>query len=157
MQATDSEVRREITVNASPERAFAVFTDGFDSWWPRSHHIAPAELEKAIIEPKEGGRWYELGIDGSECDWGEVLAWDPPHRVVLSWRLDGAWAKETDPERYSEIEVSFKAEGDATRVTLVHDHFERHNAAAALRVGVSGEGGWNGLLAAYAEAASSAG
>jgi uncharacterized protein YndB with AHSA1/START domain len=77
--------------------------------------------------------------------------------VVLSWRLDGTWTKETDPEHYSEIEVSFKAEGDATRVTLVHDHFERHNAAAALREGVSGEGGWNGLLAAYAEAASPAG
>ena len=154
MHATDTAVTREITVQAAPERAFEVFTARFDTWWPRSHHIAPAEMAEAVIEPKAGGRWYERGVDGSEVVWGEVLAWDPPHRLRLSWRLDGSWSLESDPERCSEIEVTFTAEGDATRVALVHAHLERHTGADALRTGVSGEGGWSGLLAAYAEVAS---
>jgi uncharacterized protein YndB with AHSA1/START domain len=155
MQTTDTAVRREITVEAPPERAFAVFTDRFDTWWPRGYQIGGAELAEAIIEPRAGGRWYERGVDGSECSWGEVLAWEPPHRLVLSWRIDGTWTRETDPERYSEIEVTFTAlDAGSTRVVLAHSHFERHGAAAALRESIGGDGGWSGLLAAYAEAAS---
>ena len=150
--ATDSTVRREVTVNATPERAFAVFTEGFDTWWPRSHHIAPAEMAKAVIEPQQGGRWYEVGVDGTRCDWGEVLAYDPPHRLALEWRIGGAWAMETDPAAVSEIHVTFTPEGDATRVTLEHRHLERHTAAEALRGAVGSEGGWNGLMKRYADA-----
>ena len=73
VQATEQEVRREITVNAAPERAFAFFTRRFDAWWPRSHHIGRADMDEAIVEPREGGRWYERGTDGSTCEWGEVL------------------------------------------------------------------------------------
>jgi uncharacterized protein YndB with AHSA1/START domain len=110
-------------------------------------------MEEAIIEPRTGGRWYERGVDGSECDWGEVLAYDPPHRLMLSWHLNGEWAYDPDPARASEIEVTFTPEGDGTRVQLEHRGFERHGAtAAALREGVSGDGGWNGLLRLYSEA-----
>jgi uncharacterized protein YndB with AHSA1/START domain len=151
-EATLEAVRREIAVQAPPERAFAVFTERFDSWWPRSHHIGEPEMAEAIIEPRAGGRWYERGVDGSECDWGEVLAYDPPHRVVLSWHLNGEWAYDPDPAHASEVEVTFTPEGDGTRVELVHRGFERTGpTAGALRDGVAGEGGWGGLLKLYSE------
>ena len=102
-------VRREITVDATPEKAFEVFTTRFDSWWPRSHHIAEPEMREAVIEPREGGRWYEVGVDGSECEWGEVLAYDPPRRLVLSWHVGADWKYHAD--QASEIEVSFTPSG----------------------------------------------
>jgi uncharacterized protein YndB with AHSA1/START domain len=151
-QATEQEVRREITVDVAPERAFAFFTERFDAWWPRSHHIGAAEMQEAIIEPRAGGRWYERGVDGSECDWGEVLAWDPPHRLLLSWQLDGEWAYDSDPAHASEVGVTFTPAGEGTRVELFHRGFERAAKGDALRRGVSAEGGWGGLLALYAEA-----
>jgi uncharacterized protein YndB with AHSA1/START domain len=151
--ATEAAVRREVTVHAPPERAFAVFAERFDAWWPRGHHIGQAEMAEAIIEPRAGGRWYERGTDGSECDWGEVLAYDPPHRLTLSWHLNGEWAYDPDPAHASEVEVTFTPTGDGTRVELTHRGFERHGASAgALRDGVSREGGWGGLLKLYSEA-----
>jgi uncharacterized protein YndB with AHSA1/START domain len=153
VQATHEAVRRAITVEAPAEKAFRVFTERFDGWWPRSHSIGDADMEEAIIESREGGRWYERGVDGSTCDWGEVLAWDPPHRLLLSWRIGGDWQLDPDTSHASEIEVTFTPEGDATRVQIEHRHFERHGATAeALREAVGGEGGWNGLLKLYEEA-----
>jgi uncharacterized protein YndB with AHSA1/START domain len=153
VQATEAEVRREITVNAPPERAFGFFTERFDAWWPRSHHIGQAELAEAVLEPRAGGRWYERGADGSECDWGKVLAWEPPHRLVLAWQLNGEWAYDPDPGHATEIEVAFTPAGDGTRVELVHRGFERVGATGdTLRREVGGEGGWGGLLKLYAEA-----
>jgi uncharacterized protein YndB with AHSA1/START domain len=151
MQATDSAVRREITVNAPPERAFEVFTAGFDSWWPRSHHIGEAEMATAVIDP-EAGQWYEIGTDGSRCEWGAILAYEPPRRITLQWRIGGTWVLETDSAAFSEIDVTFTPEGDATRVTLEHRHLDRHTAPEALRDAVGSEGGWPGLLQRYAEA-----
>jgi uncharacterized protein YndB with AHSA1/START domain len=151
MQATDSAVRREIAVNATPERAFEVFTQGFDSWWPRTHKIGAADLGKAVIDPEEG-RWYEVGTDGSRCDWGAILAYDPPNRLTLEWRIGGSWGLETDPAAVSEIDVTFTPEGDATRVTLEHRHLDRHTAPEALRDAVASDGGWPGLLRLYSEA-----
>ncbi len=143
-------VRKEITVDAPVERAFEMFTTRFDSWWPRSHKIGQADLQEAIIEPRTGGRWYERDIDGSECEWGEVLAWEPPHRVVLTWHLDGEWVYRAD--RFSEIEVSFTPQGASTLVALEHRHLERHGETAeAIREAVSSVGGWPGLLNRYAE------
>jgi uncharacterized protein YndB with AHSA1/START domain len=153
VQATHEAVRRAITVQAPAEKAFRFFTERFDSWWPRSHKIGGADLQEAIIEPRQGGRWYERDADGSTCDWGEVLAWDPPHRLVLSWQIGGDWRLDADKSHASEIEVTFTPEGDATRVQIEHRHFERHGATAdALREAVGGEGGWNGLLKLYEEA-----
>ena len=151
MQATDSAVRREITVNATPERAFFVFTEQFDSWWPKSHHIGEAAMARAVIDP-DAGRWYEVGVDGSTCDWGAILAYDPPRRLTLEWRIGGTWVIETDPAAISEIDVTFTPEGDATRVTLEHRHLDRHTEAEALRGAVGSEGGWPGLLKRYSDA-----
>jgi uncharacterized protein YndB with AHSA1/START domain len=155
MSLSEMMVRREITVNASVERAFDVFTAKFDTWWPRGHHIGKAEMKEAILEPRAGGRWYERGVDGSECLWGHVLAWEPPHRLIVSWHLDGAFTFDPDPAHASEVEVRFVATGPkTTQVTLEHRNLERHGAsAAALRDGISGEGGWAGLLKLFAEKA----
>src|SRR5580704_9491637 len=106
-------VRKMLRVNVPQARAFAVFTARFDSWWPKSHHIGKAAIKEAIIEPMSGGRWYEKGEDGSECNWGRVLAWDPPSRVILSWNINSKF--EADENLLSEVEVRFIADGpDAT-------------------------------------------
>ena len=148
-------VVKTVTVRASQQHAFKVFTAGFATWWPSSHHIGKADMAEAVLEQREGGRWYERGVDGSECDWGSVLVYDPPNRVVVSWHLNGEWAYDPDPAKASEVEVRFVAEApDLTRVELEHRNFERHgdNWEAVAR-GVTGEGGWAGLLRGYAEIA----
>jgi uncharacterized protein YndB with AHSA1/START domain len=157
MITSDTTVAKSIVVQAPIERAFRVFTEGFDSWWPRSHHIATAEMAKAIIEPRLDGRWYEEGVDGSECEWGRVLLWDPPHHLALSWHLNGAFQYDPDPVKASRVDVRFTAEGDgATRVELAHSELDRHGDGwTDLRTGVSGDGGWPELLRLYGERASS--
>jgi hypothetical protein len=148
-------VVKTVTVRAGQQHAFKVFTAGFATWWPSSHHIGKADMAEAVMEQREGGRWYERGVDGSECDWGSVLVYDAPNRVVLSWHLNGEWAYDPDPTKASEVEVRFIAEGpDVTRVELEHRHFERHGGDwAALARGVGGDGGWAGILRGYAEIA----
>ena len=154
--ATGLVVRKGVTVEVPIERAFEVFTAGFDRWWPRSHHIAKVEMAEAIMEPRVGGRWYERGVDGSECEWGVVLAWDPPRHVALRWQLDGTFQFEPDVEKCSRVDVRFEADGASrTRVELVHSEIERHgDSAEALRTGVGNdEGGWQELLRIFAEVA----
>jgi uncharacterized protein YndB with AHSA1/START domain len=147
-------VRKSVTVEAPAAHAFEVFTIGFDSWWPRGHHIARVELLAAVIEPKVGGRWYESGVDGSECEWGTVLVYEPPSRIVLSWHLNGQFEFDPDPTRASEVEVRFIADGSSrTRVELEHRYIERSVGAEAVHKSVDSEGGWAGLLAAFAEKA----
>jgi uncharacterized protein YndB with AHSA1/START domain len=146
-------VRKSITVNASPERAFEVFTGDFDSWWPRSHHIGTSPMKKAIIEGKKGGRCYAKQEDGTDSDWGSVLLWDPPRRFVMAWLISGNWQFEPDASKASEVEVRFTPEpGGRTRVDLEHRHFERMTSGGPeMRAGVgAAEGGWGKLLEAYA-------
>jgi uncharacterized protein YndB with AHSA1/START domain len=151
---TIAPVHKSIVVKAGQARAFEVFTAGFNRWWPKEHHIGVAEMREALIEPKPGGRWYEKGVDGSECDWGKVLVWEPPHRFVLSWHLNGEF--KFDPAVETEVEIAFTPEGaNATRVDLEHRHLERfgQESGEALRRGVDSEGGWGGLLALFAKEA----
>jgi uncharacterized protein YndB with AHSA1/START domain len=146
-------------VNAPPERAFAVFTEQFGAWWPSSHSLVEGGWGTAVIEPREGGRWFERGATGAECDWGRVLAYEPPHRVVLSWHLDADYRYDPDPAHASEVEVRFAPEGTGTRVDLEHRYFERHadGRGATVADSVGGEGGWGALLGMYAQAAGSEG
>ena len=143
-------VRKTVTVAVSQERAFEAFTAEFGSWWPPEYHIGKADLADFILEPKVGGRWYEVGTDGVECDSGRVLAFEPPERVVIAWHLNGQWQFDPDPEHASHVEVRFIAEGlESTRVELEHRGFERHgDGAAAVRGGV--EGGWVNAMGRYA-------
>jgi uncharacterized protein YndB with AHSA1/START domain len=148
---TESPVRKTITVPATPERAFEVFTEQFGRWWPRDYSIGTVPMADFVIEPAAGGRWYELGEDGSECVTGHVTAFEPPHRLVLAWHLDGKWAYDPDPAHASEVEVRFVAEGeDSTRVELEHRHFDRHGPdAPAVRGAVEDPSGWDHCLNAY--------
>jgi uncharacterized protein YndB with AHSA1/START domain len=144
-----------ITVGVPVERAFSVFTGSIDTWWPRMYHIGQSDMAQAVLEPKEGGRWYERGVDGTECDWGRVLAWDPPHRLVVTWQINGQWQFDPDPEHASEIEVRFTADGPGqTTVELEHRLLERLGDGEAIRgaIGSSG-GGWSAILELFAKAA----
>src|SRR5271165_4937889 len=106
-QTADTTVQASIVVDAPIERAFAVFTEQIGSWWNEDHHILEGELAEMVFEPREGGHVYDRAVDGSECRWSRVLAYEPPRRVVISWDINLQWKLETDPARTSEIEVRF--------------------------------------------------
>jgi uncharacterized protein YndB with AHSA1/START domain len=151
-QIRPAPVRRSIFVKVPPDRAFDVITNGIGQGWPKTHKIGPADLDRPIIEPREGGRWYERDVDGSECEIGKVAAWDPPARVVLIWQLTPEFTY--DPNLITEVEVLFTPEGDGTRVDLEHRDLERMgDKADAMRETVSGPGGWPALLQLFADEA----
>ena len=147
---TDTTVRKTITVQAPPEKAFEAFTGGIGRWWPLdTYKIGAAPAVDASIEPHEGGRWFERGDDGSECDWGRVLAWEPPGRVVLAWQISADWR--FDPGVETELEIRFTPEGDgATLVELEHRGLESYGERAEQMAGILGSPqGWSGLLERY--------
>ena len=148
-------VKKSLVVKAGVEHAFKVFTDGFDTWWPREHHIGSSPMQKAIIEGKVGGRCYSHQADGTDCPWGTVTLWDPPNRFVFAWQITPQWAYEPDMARASEVDVRFTAEpGGGTRVDLEHRNFHRHGeGGAAMRAGVDTDKGWGALLHLFAAAA----
>src|SRR2546423_15052121 len=90
-------VRQTVTVQAPIERAFAVFAQDMTSWWPPEHHIGERPFAEIVVEPRAGGRFGERDADGNECLWGSVLAYEPPHRVVLGWHLQADWTYHHDP------------------------------------------------------------
>ncbi len=151
--ATDTSVRTSIVVEAPIERAFALFTEGFGRFKPPEHNLLEVDIAETVFEPREGGHVYDRGVDGSECRWSRVLAYEPPHRVVISWDISPQWQLETDLEKTSEVEVRFVAESAGrTRVELEHRNLERHGDGwQGVREGVAGEGGWPLYLQRYAE------
>jgi uncharacterized protein YndB with AHSA1/START domain len=152
-------VRKAITVDADQQRAFDVFTARHGAWWPATYHISAAEYETAVIEPFTGGRWFERGVDGRECDWGRVLVWEPPHRLVLAWQITPDW--QFDPDLVTEIEVRLDPiGGNRTRVDLEHRYLERFGERAAEMRAIFDSGGvagapqgWAGILNEFAAAA----
>jgi uncharacterized protein YndB with AHSA1/START domain len=158
-QAGEHEARAEITVNVPVERAYQVFTDGIDTWWPREHHIGTGKLDKEIVEPRVGGRCFGREVDGTECPWGTVLVWDPPRHFAVAWQINLSWQYEPDLDRSSRVDVTFAADGpDRTTVTVVHSAFERQGAGwESMRESVrSDEGGWPTLMQLFANAAEAA-
>jgi uncharacterized protein YndB with AHSA1/START domain len=153
MQAADTSVRSTIVVEAPLERAFSVFTDEFGSFKPPEHNLLGVEVAETVFEPRVGGHLYDRGVDGSECRWARVLAYEPPNRVVISWDISPHWQLETDPEKTSEVEVRFVAETpDRTRVELEHRYLERHGDGwEGVRDGVAGAEGWPLYLQRFAE------
>lgn len=147
-ETVDTPLRKSVSVKASPARAFDVFTEEFDTWWPRTHHIGKSPMKKAIVEARVGGRCYTEQEDGTDCQWGTVLVWEPPHRFVWAWQIDGHWQFQPDHAQSSEVEVRFTAQPDgSTRVDLEHRYLARHGAeAAAVRIGIDSPGGWGSLL-----------
>jgi uncharacterized protein YndB with AHSA1/START domain len=148
---TTDAVTHSVLVPLDPDAAFELFTTRFDEWWPTdSHHILEADDVEAVLEPREGGRWYERAADGSECDWGFVRELDRPNRILLAWQLTPEWKHDPDPAKETAVEVRFDAEDQGTRVSIEHRGFEVHgDAGADMRKAVSADGGWPSLLELY--------
>ena len=154
--AQDTSVRTTIVVDAPIERAFAVFTQKFDRIKPREHNMLGCDIAESVFEPRVGGRVYDRGVDGSECQWARVLAFEPPERIVFTWDISPYWQIETDLDKTSEVEVRFIAESASrTRVELEHRHLDRHGDDwRGLAEGVRGPEGWPLYLQRFADAAS---
>jgi uncharacterized protein YndB with AHSA1/START domain len=153
IQTQQTSIRTEVVVEAPIERAFRVFTEDFGSFKPPEHNLLDVEIAETVFEPRAGGHLYDRGVDGSECRWARVLAYEPPGRVVMSWDISPRWQIETDLARTSEVEVRFVPETpERTRVELEHRHLDRHGEGwEGLREGIGGEGGWPLYLQRFAE------
>ena len=152
IQEALTSIRKSIVVDAPIERAFKVFTEGFGSFKPPDHNLLGVAVAATVFEPRVGGHLYDRGVDGSECRFARVLAYEPPHRVVISWDISPQWQLETDPDKTSEVEVRFTAESpDRTRVDLEHRNLERHGSGwEGVREGVGGDDGWPLYLQRFA-------
>jgi uncharacterized protein YndB with AHSA1/START domain len=152
-QAQEASVRTQVVVEAPIERAFRVFTEDFGSFKPPEHNMLGVEIAETVFEPRVGGHLYDRGVDGSECRWARVLAYEPPNRLVISWDISPQWQIETDLEKTSEVEVRFISEAPGrTRVELEHRNLDRHGPGwEPERDAVGGEGGWPLYLQRFAE------
>jgi uncharacterized protein YndB with AHSA1/START domain len=153
VETTETSVRQSIVVAAPIEQAFTVFTDDIGSWWPEGHHLLAAPLAEMVFEPRVGGHVYDRGVDGSECRWARVLAYEPPTRVLISWDINPQWQLEPDLDKTSEVEVRFISETpERTRVELEHRKLDRHGDGwEGMREGVGGDGGWPLYLDRFAQ------
>jgi len=145
-------VRVSVVVDAPIERAFRVFTEDFGRFKPREHNLLAVEIAETVFEPRVGGHLYDRGVDGSECRFARVLAYEPPRRVVLGWDISPHWQLEVDPAQASEVEVRFTAEAaNRTRVDLEHRNLERHGEGwEGLTDGLGGDAGWPLYLKRFA-------
>ena len=152
-QAQGASVRSQIVVEAPIERAFRVFTEDFNRIKPREHNMLNAEIAETVFEPRVGGHIYDRAVDGSECRWARVLAYEPPDRIVFTWDISSQWRLETDLEKASEVEVRFTSEAPGrTRVELEHRNLDRHGEGwEGMREGVGSDDGWPLYLQRYAD------
>lgn len=154
-QTAETAVQASIVIEAPRQLAFDVFTQDMAGWWPPDHHILDGELAEMVFEMEEGGRVYDVGVDGTECQWARVLAFEPPGRVVISWDITPQWKLQTDREKTSEVEFRFIPEGpERTRVELEHRHLDRHGEGwEGMRDAVGSPEGWNRGLRAFGDRA----
>lgn len=146
-------VLKQVVVAATVDQAFTAFTTRFGDFKPPEHNLLKAPIAETVFEPRVGGHIYDRAVDGSECRWARVLAYEPPHRVVFSWDIGPTWQIESDPELTSEVEVRFVAEGpNKTRVELEHRKLDRHGPGwQSVSEGIGGDQGWPLYLARYAD------
>jgi uncharacterized protein YndB with AHSA1/START domain len=151
-QTAAAVVRKQIVVEAPQDKAFAVFTERLGDFKPPEHNLLAVPIAQTVFEPRVGGHIYDRGVDGTECRWARVLAFEPPRRVVFSWDIGPTWQLETEPENASEVEVRFIAETtDRTRVELEHRRIDRHGPGwEAVAEGVGHDQGWPLYLERYA-------
>jgi uncharacterized protein YndB with AHSA1/START domain len=138
-QAQIDAIRKSVTVNVPVEKAFEAFTDGIASWWPLASHSYGGEKATSVaFEGREGGRVYERQVDGTEAEWAEVVAWEPPSRFVLDWKIAP-----------SEVEIRFIEDGaGVTRVELEHRGWDRAGEGAEEKR-ENYDGGWDVVLGNY--------
>jgi uncharacterized protein YndB with AHSA1/START domain len=151
--AQETSIRHSIVVEAPIDRAFSTFTADFGKFKPPEHNLLDVEIAETVFEPREGGNLYDRGVDGSECRWARVLAYEPPKRVLFSWDISPQWQIETDLDKTSEVEVRFVAETpERTRVELEHRNLDRHGEGwEGVRESVDSEDGWPLYLRRFAE------
>ena len=148
---TIAPIRKTVSVAAPPERVFALFTGHMGAWWPKGMTIGASPAVEVLIEPHAGGRWFERSEDKAETNWGRVLDWDPPRRLLLAWQIDATWA--FDPSLETELELTFTPEAGGTRVDMEHRNLERFGDSAAKMAEMLG-GGWPGIMDGFAAYAS---
>ena len=154
---TPAPIRRSVEVRVPAARAFEIFTGGASRWWLKTHTInaTKSPIKDVVIEPRAGGRWFERGEDGSECDWGKVLAWEPPHnqgagRLLLAWQINANF--KYDPSLLTEVEIRFTPAESGTLVELEHRLIERMGErAVGMRDAFTR--GWGLLLESFAKQA----
>ncbi|MGH2755765.1 MAG: SRPBCC family protein [Actinomycetota bacterium] len=146
IETATAPVKKRLSLNVPPGRAFEVFTESIGSWWPLlTHSVFGDRAVDCVFEPGVGGRIYERDVEGAEADWGRVLVWDPPHRIVFSWQPNQERVAAT------EVEVRFDADGTGTAFELVHRGWELLGSEGAeARAGY--EKGWDPTLRAYVDA-----
>jgi uncharacterized protein YndB with AHSA1/START domain len=151
-QITGTSVHTSIVVDAPIERAFKIFTEEFGRFKPAEHNLLGVEIAETVFEPRVGGHLYDRGVDGSECRWARILAYEPPDRLVLTWNISPQWQIESDPTKTSEWEVRFVAETpQRTRVEIEHRHLDRHGQGwEGVRDGIGADQGWPLYLQRYA-------
>jgi uncharacterized protein YndB with AHSA1/START domain len=138
-------VRKIVSVKAPIAHTFEVFTGGLTRWWPVNHGVGKKPIQKVLMEPRLGGRWFEIAEDGTETPVATIIVWDPPHRLVMLWQVNAEW--KPDSSMKSEVEVRFTAEGaETTRVELLHHRFETMGAEAGASMRKDVDGGWPGLI-----------
>ena len=126
-QTESTEVTTDIVVDAPIAHVFDVFTNRMDTWWDKDHHLLEVPIAEMVFEPHVGGHIIDRGVDGSECRWARVLAYEPPALVRFSWDINVQWQLETDPAKASEVEFTFvELAPNRTHVTLTHRHLDRH-------------------------------
>jgi uncharacterized protein YndB with AHSA1/START domain len=129
-----------MTVKAAPARAFDLFATRMADWWRRGKTFGKNPHAELVLEPRAGGRWFERDAEGTETRWGDVLTWEPPHRLLLAWRINSQWTY--DPDFLTELEMTFTPlEGGGTQVRLEHRNLERFGADAAAHAAKL-NGGW---------------
>src|ERR1700722_15995437 len=143
-------VRKSIRVKADVARAFRVFTEEMDSWWPRTHHIGSSPMKRVVVEGRPMGAIYTEQEDGTNCPWGSVLTWEPPHLFVMAWQVQPDWQFEPDLSKCSEAEGRFTPADDGTTlVELEHLHMERHGAGWS-KMHEQVNSGWVGVMELFA-------
>jgi hypothetical protein len=146
-------VKKTLHVTVPIEKAFQVFAQRMGTWWPARHHIGGTAFQEVIVDPRAGGRWFERDAKGAECEWGSVIAWKPPKKLVLAWHLQPDFKYSPDPAHTSEVVVEFIADGqESTRVEFEHRHIERHGEGWE-KMRTSVDSGWGQVLAGYVAAA----
>lgn len=150
-------VYKSVVVPVTAGEAWQVFTERATQWWPRDHRAGDGKRDEIVFEPRPGGQYLERDTDGSVRVWGQILVWEPPRRLLMTWRVNGRWESIPDDDAASEIEVTFTPRGrSGTGVTLGHLSLHRHGAdAAAIRAALDGPSP-GPTLASYAEAVKTA-
>jgi uncharacterized protein YndB with AHSA1/START domain len=143
---TIAPIVQAVTVAVPPERAFAIFAGDIGRWWKPGTHIGKTPMADIVMEPHPGGRWFERDAAGVETDWGRVIAWDPPERLLLAWLIDASFAY--NPGCESHVEVTFAPADEGTLVTLTHSRLEVFGPSAEIMRGRL-SGGWPTLIGGY--------